>query len=119
MKGGIRNSLKASFKEYGVHIIYGLFSGFELREILIEISVNLVNISIVFDCTLHKFAQIGAESGQSHEDLVNELCHHLGFPAHKDIIILFIGMECCFGLFGEAAVQTTPHLFVVLCHLLV
>ena len=72
----IRNTLQEIFKELGVHIIDRLSSCLELHIVLVEVSMNLVEVAILLDRVLHKFMQvcsknsdcgISIKSGQSHD----------------------------------------------------
>ncbi len=56
MKGGIKNTLQVSFEEDGVYIINQLSSCIELGIVLIEVSVDFINVAILIDCILHKLA---------------------------------------------------------------
>ena len=122
VKCGVWDPLKVSLEEDCVHIVHGLSPCFELCEILIEIGVNLINISVVFYRVLRELTKVCSEcgdsclaikSGESHDCLVHERGNNLGLTVDENLIILAIGKQCCFGLLGEAVVETAPHLFVV------
>ena len=89
--------------------------------VLVEESVNFIKIAILLDCILIKLMLAGLEgshssiaikSGQSHDCLVHQGYHILGF--HIDsLVVLIISNEFCFGLLSEAALKIVPHLLVV------
>ena len=75
--------------------------------------MDIVEVAFLHDCILREFAKVGSEShdsdisiksGLSYDGLVHEWCHHLGFPIDEDFRVLFIGKDCFFSLFDEAAI---------------
>lgn len=99
----------------------------ELGIVLIEVSVDFINVAIFLDCILNEHAQVKLECyysgvsidcGKPHDRFGYKRHHHIGFPIDDGFIVLFIGMQSCFDLFGEATVETAPHLFIVLCCLI-
>ena len=69
---------------------------------LIEIGVDLINVSIVFYHILHELTKVspeGSNSGvsikscQPHHGFVHERGHNFGSSIHHHLIIPFIGMS--------------------------
>eukprot|EP00804_Cyclotella_cryptica_P025737 CCRYP_002935-RA/>CCRYP_002935-RA protein AED:0.21 eAED:0.21 QI:163/1/1/1/0.33/0/4/437/175 len=124
MEGSVRNALKVSIEEYGVDIVNRLTVGLELGIVVVEVSVNLVDVAIFSDCIKSQLAEIDPECGNSclaveggkpHDSFVHEWCDGFCFAIDNEFIVLTIGKQSCFGLLSEAVVQTAPHLLVVLC----
>ena len=102
--------------------------GLELCIVLVEIGMYLIDVAILFECISCELMKVGPDSSDGciaikhskpHDRLEHERGYKLGFTIYDDFTILAISKQSCFGLLGEAVIQTVPHLFIVLCHLFV
>lgn len=128
MDWGLKDAQKVSIKQDSVDIVNRLTLHYELGTILIKVDVHLIDVAIFLDCVLCELMKVGhkvsnsslaIKIGSPHHFLVHERCNYIRFVIYGDYVILLIGKQGGFGLLGKAVVQTSSHVFVVLCSSLV
>lgn len=104
-----------------MNIVHRMATGTELGVALIEIIVNFIDVTILFNCIWYELMKVGCECSDSclafkrrrpQDSYVHERGNNLGFSIYNENAVLLLGTQCCLSLLSEAIVKTVIHLLV-------